>query len=254
MTGVSLNRALSKLGMASRSEATELIRAGRVTIDGRVVRDPLMKVVPERIRIAIDDQRSSRAAWTTIVLNKPRRVLTTRRDPEGRRTVYDLLPDDLRHLVPVGRLDFATTGLLILTTDTQLANWLTDPANEVPRRYSVTVRGSVDPETAARMEQGIEAGGERLAASRVTVRKRSQRETHLIVELTEGKNREIRRLFKAAGHEVTKLSRVAFGPLTLGDLQPGEWRRLSPQDLKSWVPKGTCGFDSHPRHQYNPID
>jgi 23S rRNA pseudouridine2605 synthase len=199
-----------------------LILAGRVTVAGRIVRDPATPVVLAA-RIAIDGRRRGRLPRRTIVLHKPRGVITTRRDPEGRRTVFDLLGDEAEGLVAAGRLDLATTGLLILTTETQLANRLTDPANGFIRRYVVTVRGEVTDEHARVMKDGIDG----MRAHSVFIRKRSKRETHLTVELTEGKNREVRRLCEAAGHEVTRLKRIAFGPIELGDLSPGEWRELT---------------------------
>src|SRR5262249_49975359 len=134
-----------------------------------------------------------------------------------------VLGGEAEGLVAVGRLDLATSGLLLLTTDTQLAERLTNPSNAIVRRYVVTARGHVSDEDCAAMERGIQ----NLRAASVLVRKRSRRETHLIVELTEGKNREIRRLFSAIGAEVTKLLRVAYGPIELGTLKPGEWRELT---------------------------
>jgi 23S rRNA pseudouridine2605 synthase len=226
--GVPLARALSKLGLASRSQARVLIEAGRVTIAGRVVRDPARLVHPERAQIQIDGVRAAPARWRTIVFHKPRGTVTTRRDPEGRPTVFDAIGEDAQALVAVGRLDLATSGLLILTTDTQLANWLTDPAHAIRRRYVVTVRGSLTDDDAAHMIAGIEG----LRARSVRVRKRSSRETHLIVDLDEGKNREIRRLCEAVGHEVTALKRVAFGPLELGTLPAGQWRDVSRAELR----------------------
>jgi 23S rRNA pseudouridine2605 synthase len=233
---VPLNRALSKLGIASRSEATRLIVDGRVSVDGRVVRDPQAAVVPERVSIAIDGQPGVRAEWRLLILNKPRGVVTTRRDPQGRQTVFDLVDDAASHLVAVGRLDLATSGLLLLTTDTRLADWLTDPANAVARVYTVTVRGEVRDEDVARLTAGVEAGGERLSAGEVQVRKRSRRETHLVLRLNEGRNREIRRLFEAIGHEVTRLKRVTFGGFDLGDLQPGRWREVTAAEVEQAIP------------------
>ena len=227
---VSLARALSKLGLASRAEARTLIGAGRVSVNGRVVTDPDRRVIPERLTIEIDGQRQEPAqARRIIVFHKPRGVITSRRDPEGRPTVFDLLGEAGRGLVAAGRLDRASTGLLILTNDTQFADRLTDPNHRVRRVYVVTVRGRVEPDTANQIERGLEVastGGrrERLAASHVTIRKASGRETHLLVELIEGKNREIRRLFDAVGHEVTRVHRIAFGDFQLGNLQPGQWR------------------------------
>src|SRR5262249_33932198 len=144
-----------KLGMASRVRARQLIAEGRVRVDGRVTRDPALAVVPEADALSIDGVRARRAGWRTIALHKPRGVVTTRRDPEGRRTVLDLVGDAAGSLVAVGRLDRASTGLLLLTTDTQLANALTDPANLVVRRYVVTVRGEWRDESTVHMCAGI---------------------------------------------------------------------------------------------------
>ena len=233
-----LARALSKLGLLSRTEAITAILAGRVQVDGRVICDPGHRVVPERVGVSIDGADTSPPRWRTIAFNKPRGVVTTRRDPQGRPTVYDALSKVhgqspvTEWLAPVGRLDAATSGLLLLTNDTQLAAWLTDPANAVVRVYRVTVRGRVSETAAQRLREGVLDRGERLSASSVTIRKASGRETHLIVELTEGKNREIRRLCAAIGHEVTSLARVAFGGLTLDDLRPGEWRDVSQADVR----------------------
>jgi 23S rRNA pseudouridine2605 synthase len=228
---VSLERALSKLGIASRTDARALIAGGRVAVDGRAVRDPLRPVVPERVAIAIDGEARAKAAARTILLHKPRGVVTTRRDPEGRPTAYDLVRDAGPHLQAIGRLDLASSGLLLFTTDTRLSGALTDPANEVPRVYVVTVRGTVDDEAVARLARGLPLDGGIVAPRRVTVRKRSGRETHLVVELAEGRNREIRRLFAALGREVTRLWRVAFGGVELGTLPPGRWRDLTDAEV-----------------------
>lgn len=220
---VALERALSKLRIASRSDAQRRIRDGHVTVNGRIVRDPRAPVHPERDRIAVAGAAAARPAWRAIAFYKPRGTVTTRLDPQGRPTVFDVLGEEADGLVAVGRLDLATAGLLILTTDTQLAERLTNPVNAIVRRYAVTARGYVSDEACAAMERGT---GELRAVS-VRARKRSRRETHLIVELTEGKNREIRRLLAAAGTEATRLLRIAYGPIELGSLHPGEWRPLT---------------------------
>jgi 23S rRNA pseudouridine2605 synthase len=225
---VRLDRALSKLGVASRAESRRLIEDGRVRVAGRIIRDPAALVVPEHRRITVDGATAAPRSWRTIAFHKPRGVVTTRSDPDGRTTVFDLLDEDLRSLVAVGRLDLASTGLLLLTTDTRLANDLTDPAKAIVRRYIVTVRGSVDDGEAERMVNGIDG----LRASSVVIRKRSARETHLVVELVEGKNREIRRMLESLGHPVTKLMRIAFGGVELGTLQPGEWREVSRGEIE----------------------
>ena len=235
---VALERALSKLGLASRSEGRQLVRDGAVTVNGRVETNPLAPVRPERDRIQVGGAPPSSRPWRTIAFHKPRGTMTTRKDPEGRRTVFDVLGAAGDGLIAVGRLDYATAGLLLLTTDTQLAEQLTNPRHSVVRRYAVTARGEVSDDECAALVRGI-SGRSRgsapsrasstgvLRASAATVRKRSRRETHLIVELTEGKNREIRRLFDAIGHPVTRLLRVAYGPIQLGPLQPGQWREVT---------------------------
>jgi 23S rRNA pseudouridine2605 synthase len=229
---VSLERALSKLGMASRSEARALVVSGRVSVDGRVVRDPARPVVPERLRVAIDGEPRQAAAALTVLLHKPRGVVTTRRDPDGRPTAYDLVRDAGPHLQAIGRLDLASSGLLLFTTDTRLSAALLEPASAVPRVYVVTVRGCVDDTSLEALSGGLTIGGAKVTP-RVTLRKRSRRETHLQVELVDGRNREIRRLFAAVGHEVTRLLRMSFGGVELGALPPGRWRRLTSDELRT---------------------
>jgi 23S rRNA pseudouridine2605 synthase len=193
--------------------------------------------VPEIARIALDGAPQRKAAWRTLLLHKPRGVVTTRRDPQDRKTIYDIIGEKGRGLIAVGRLDLATSGLLLLTSDTQLAEWITNPANEVPRIYAVTVRGSLTAEEARRLLSGIESRGDRLAASEVTIRKTSGRETHLTLELKEGKNKEVRRLLAVIGHDVTRLKRIKFGGLELGRLEPGQWRELSREELAAAFPR-----------------
>lgn len=234
---VPLARALSKLGIMSRSEAVKRVLAGDVRVSGRVVRDPGFPVVPERTRISIGDAIARRQPAVTILMNKPRGVVTTRRDPHGRRTVYDVVTSsELPYLAPVGRLDMASTGLLLLTNDTRLSDWLLNPANAVPRTYIVTVRGELSDANANRMRRGIRDRGDVLKAQEIEVLKRSTRETHARLDLVEGRNRELRRLFAACGHEVTRLKRVAFGRLQLGALTPGAWRIVEPPELRAAFP------------------
>lgn len=192
-----------------------------------MVTDPLAGVNPDRAAIVVNGRPAAARAWRTIAFYKPRGVVTTRRDPQGRRTVFDVLGSEADGLIAVGRLDLATAGLLLLTNDSQLAERLTNPKTGVVRRYAVTVRGDVGETSCRTLARGVEG----LRPHSLTVRKRSRRETHLIVELTEGKNREIRRLFHAIGADVTRLLRVAYGPIELGTLQPGDWRAVHRREV-----------------------
>ena len=225
-----LERVLSKLGLASRSQTRGWILEGRLKVNGKTVKDPLYPVNPGTDKVTLDGKEVNRKSRTTILLYKPRSVVTTRSDERGRRTVFDLLPDELRSLHPVGRLDMATTGLLLMTNDTGFSAYLTDPLNAIRRTYMVSVRGKVTDEEIQGLIRGISDRGEFLKPLTLTMRKSSNKESHLIVELTEGKNREIRRMCGSIGHEVTQLKRVAFGPFTLGDMQPGQFRYLTPEE------------------------
>lgn len=233
---VPLERALSKLGIVSRTQARVLIEDGRVRVNGTLRIDPGFRVVPETAVIEIDGRKVTRGPWRTILLYKPRSVVTTRSDEKGRPTVFTLLGEQASSMHSVGRLDFATSGLLILTNDTRLSAWLTAAANQVPRVYQVTVRGELSEQTLARARDGVLDRGEWLKPAAVELRKSSGKESHLSVELREGKNREIRRLFAALGHEVTRLKRVSFGGLTLGRLQPGEYREVSRAEVAAAFP------------------
>ena len=231
MGQVPLERALSKLGKMSRSETKRLIEEGRLAVNGRVIKDPAFLLVPETARITIDSKPVTRAASCTIMLYKPRGIVTTKSDEKGRKTIYDLLPAYLQHLHPVGRLDMASCGLLLMTTDTQLSNFLTCPDNEIPRVYAVSVAGRITDDEIKRLSEGIQDKGQLLKASSITLRKASNKESHLIVRLTEGKNREIRRMFEALGSEVIALKRIAFGKLELGKLTPGQFREVTKEEI-----------------------
>src|SRR5215471_11364536 len=228
---VSLGRALSKLGVLSRAQAITAVLDGRVRVNGRVERNPAVLVAPERTRLLVDGKPAVAAAWRTLLFHKPRGVVTTRIDPEGRRTIYDVLGEPGQGLIAVGRLDLATSGLLLLTSDTRLADWIADPAHAVPRVYAVTVRGRVSQDHVARLMSGEwEPHG-------VAIRKASGRETHLVVELRQGRNREVRRLFGSIDREVTRLVRIRLGGLELGSLEPGQWREASRQEIQRAFPE-----------------
>ena len=226
-----LERVLSKLGLASRSQTRGWILEGRLEVNGKTVKNPLHPVNPGIDKITLDGKDVYKKSPKTILLYKPRSVVTSRSDERGRRTIFDLLPDELQSFHPVGRLDMATTGVLLLTNDTSFSAYLTDPANAIRRTYVVSVKGKVTSEEVQKLIRGILDRGEFLKPLTLTLRKSSNKESHLIVELTEGKNREIRRMFESIGHEVTQLKRVAFGSLTLGDMQPGQFRYLTSAEI-----------------------
>lgn len=235
---VTLDRLLSKLGIASRTQAQEWIRAGRVRINQRLVRQPDIWVAWPGDAVTLDEQPLQPGAPRFILFHKPKGVVTTHADEKGRRTIFDLLPPELKRLHAVGRLDQATSGLLLLTNDSALSSHLTDPKQGVPRRYLVTVRGEVTDDTAQAAIDGLDDQGELVRCAELKIQKRSGRESHLEVTLTGGKNREIRRLFKALGHEVTRLRRVQFGPFAIGDLPPGAWRELPIEEAKALIDNG----------------
>ena len=229
---LTVDRLLSKLGIASRGTSQEWIRAGRVRINGRIIRDPATWVLWPKDSVSIDGQPIQDSVKRFVLFHKPKGVITTHSDEKGRKTIFDVLPANLGYMHAVGRLDQATSGLLLLTNDSALSSLLTDPTRQVPRLYLVTVRGELTEEARRAALDGLDDQGERLHCESVTIQKRSGRESHVAVTLTEGKNREIRRLFKALGHEVTRLRRIQYGPFVLSDLPPGSWREIPIEDAR----------------------
>lgn len=230
-------RGLSKLGVCSRSEGERLVAAGRVRVNGAIVRDVALRIVPERDVIEVDGKRVGRPERVYLALNKPRGLVTTRDDPQGRATIYECLADpSLPFVAPVGRLDKASEGLLLLTNDSRWSSSLLDPASHVDKVYHVQLRGLVDDALIARVAEGVVEAetGERLTVKRVSLlRTGSRSSAWLEITLDEGKNRHIRRLFTALGVEVLRLVRVAIGPLALGTLAKGEWRRLTDDEVRA---------------------
>ena len=241
--GVSLPRALSKLGLCSRSEGERLILAGRVRVNGRVAREPSLRVDLVRDAIRVDDADVSAAARVYIALNKPRGLVTTRSDPRDRETVYRCLEGSgLPFLSPVGRLDKASEGLLFFTNDTRWGAALASPESHVEKVYHVQV-GVVPTGTLARqVVDGVDVslpadgGTERLAAVRASVLRAGDRHGWLEVVLDEGRNRHLRRLLAALGVDVLRLVRVAIGGVVLGDLAKGAWRPLTAAEVRALRP------------------
>ncbi|SBV35113.1 Pseudouridine synthase [uncultured Stenotrophomonas sp.] len=246
-----LARVLSKAGLCSRSEAARRVQEGRVSVDGRVVRDPEFPVVPSRQQVLVDGVPLAPLRRWYVALNKPRGLVTTVRDEQGRDTVYRCFDGGgLPWLAPAGRLDKASEGLLLFSNDPEWAARLTDPATGPLKTYRVQVDGlparaagsladavQVDglPDAAqlARMCEGVDAAGEHLAAHAVQVLRHGQRTAWLEVVLAEGRNRHIRRLLQVLGFEVLRLVRVAIGPVQLGTLGKGQWRELQAEELRA---------------------
>lgn len=219
--------------MASRRAADTIIAAGRVRINGRIER-ALGSTVAQSDRIDVDGEPvTAPAAKTYLVLHKPVGVVTTMRDPQGRRTVADLVPRDARRVVPVGRLDYDSSGVLLLTDDGELAYRLTHPRFGVEKTYRVEIAGPVADEDVRAMRDGLALPALHTRPCRVRVLGTSRRRSSVELTLQEGKNRQIRRMLDALGYRILSLRRVRFGPVALGELRPGQARFLSARELKS---------------------
>ena len=227
-----LARVLSRLGVCSRSEAARRIEAGRVRVNGKVTRDHELPADIAVDSIEMDGVTLQARERVCIAVNKPRGLVVSAADERGRDTVYMLLRDaGLPWLAPIGRLDKASEGLLLLGNDPAWAARLTSPASHVAKTYRVQVRGLPDPEALQRLRAGVVDRGERLVAESVEVVGGGARNAWLEIVLTQGRNRQIRRMLAACGHEVLRLMRVAIGPLALGDLSKGTWRRLTDAEV-----------------------
>ena len=205
--------------------------AGRVTVNGEVASELGVRVVPGRDRVELDGEVVELSPSRWIVLYKPVGTLTTRSDPHGGKTIYDVLPTELRGLKYVGRLDRDAEGLLLMTNDGDAANALQHPSGEVEREYWVEVAGSVGPEGVHQLREGVDLEDGIAVAKSAQVLRRGSVTSELAIVLTEGRKREVRRMLSAVGHHVLRLSRLRFGPIRLGDLQPGEWRALADPEI-----------------------
>src|ERR1700692_4572486 len=240
---IGLARVLSKKGYCSRSQAAVLIRARRVPVNGRITPDPETPVQILRDRIEVDGSPLDKASPIYLVMNKPRGVFTTASDEQGRDTVYDLLQPGSPWVGPVGRLDKASEGLLLLTNDSEWAAKITEPASHLDKKYHVQVDRVADDDLLARITRGCAVAGgsadgsflerntgEHLRAKGARVLRRGDKNSWLEITLDEGKNRQIRRLLEAQGVRVLRLVRVSIGPLELGDLKKGSVRRLTAEE------------------------
>jgi 23S rRNA pseudouridine2605 synthase len=247
--GIRLQKILSAAGVASRRASEQLLIEGRVSVNGEVVRELGSKADPAKDDIRVDGRRiRTEIRHRYVALYKPRGYVTTRSDPQGRPTVIDLLGRDVGYIYPVGRLDYDSEGLLLLTTDGELAERLTHPRHEVERVYEAIVAGIPDEGAIEKLRRGIFIDGRRTAPAEVrrgaTV-KAGGSTTKLTISLREGRNRQVRKMCVAVGHPVRALTRVRMGSITLGRLRPGEWRDLTAAEIRAL--KGGAASGGRPR-------
>jgi len=229
-----LARVLSKRGVCSRGQAERWIRAGRVALDGRVVRDPEYPVASGQGGITLDGQAVGEVARTYVMFNKPRGLVVSAADERGRATIYDALnAPELPWLGPVGRLDKASEGLLLLSNDTAWAAGILEPSAHRAKTYHVQVDALPDPSLPARLRAGVVDRGEHLAVREAAWLRTGQKNAWLEIVLEEGRNRHLRRLLAAQGLNVLRLVRVAIGELALGDLPKGQWRYLDAAEVQA---------------------
>lgn len=230
---VRLNKFLASCGAASRRGADELIASGRVRVNSIIVTELGKMVETDNDTVTLDGKKVEPVSkMTYIMLYKPKGCITSLRDEKGRKTVYDYLDVEVPHLVPVGRLDYDTEGLLLLTNDGELVNRLAHPSGEVPKSYLVRAEGEFPEHILAKLRKGVEIDGVKTKRSKVKLLEQGEKEAKLLVTITEGRNRQVRRMFEAVERNVVFLKRVAIGDLRLGGLARGAWRYLREEEVE----------------------
>ncbi|MDH3975415.1 MAG: rRNA pseudouridine synthase [Deltaproteobacteria bacterium] len=234
MNLIRLQKILARAGVASRREAEKIILSGKVKVNGKTVTELGTKADPEKDLIQVEGRKLSFAEKKVYyLLNKPTGYVTTMKDPRGRKTVADLLSSIEVRVYPVGRLDYDTSGLLIITNDGETANNLTHPKKEVDKRYEAKVKGIPSQEALSKLEKGIMLEDGMTAPARTRLLKKEGTRAWVEIIIHEGRNRQVRRMFEAIGHRVIKLKRVSLGPLKLGSLAPGKIRPLTAKERES---------------------
>jgi 23S rRNA pseudouridine2605 synthase len=227
-----LQKYMASCGVASRRACEELISAGRVTVDGTVITLMGMQVEPDQT-VCVDGKRITPETEKHYILyHKPAGEMSTASDPEGRATVLDKFKDYPVRLYPVGRLDYDSEGLLLLTNDGDLAERMLHPSKEVEKTYLARVKGNVTAEEVSQLVKGVMIDGHLTSRAKVRVIHADERYTDLLITIHEGRNRQVRKMTEAIGHEVMMLRRVRFGPLTLGELKRGQWRELTGKEIE----------------------
>jgi 23S rRNA pseudouridine2605 synthase len=228
-----VQKVLARAGLASRRQAEELIAEGRVRVGGKRIDKQGMLVDPRRDSISVDGRRVAPEPLTYLLFHKPREVMCTMSDPLGRRSVVDYLRGVETRVVPVGRLDFQTSGVLLLTNDGDFARELLHPSRGVLKEYVLKLKGPVDAAGLDRLRERIDIGGKQTKSARVERLRADDNNTWLVVTLQEGKNRQVRRLAEHAGYRVMRLTRTRFAGLSADGLRPGEWRQLSAAEVRA---------------------
>src|SRR5689334_8340253 len=228
-----LERVISKAGLGSRTEARKWIAAGRVRVNGKSVRDPDAWVDLERDRVELDGKPLRRETRVYLLLYKPTGYITTHRDPQGRPTIYELLPEEDRYLFSAGRLDLETSGLIILTNDAQFAERMTNPEYHVPKTYLIKANRHLTDDDLDRLCNGVELRDGATRPAAVTRIREAGGKTVFEITITEGRNRQVRRMVEALDAKVLKLVRVAIGSIRIGDLPIGKVRELTPDEVRA---------------------
>lgn len=223
---------LSRNGVTSRRKAMDLVKSGRVLVNGEVVREPSTPVDSTIDHIVVDGREISKKAYDYILLNKPAGYVTTKSDPFAEKTVLDLLPSKYKHLFPVGRLDKDTEGLLLLTNDGDLTFILTHPKHNIDKIYFARVNGRLENQEKQKIEQGVILEGKKTAPAAIENIKDLTDATELTIKIHEGRKRQIRLMFEVVGHKVVYLKRLTQGPIELGNLEKGKWRNLTPREIE----------------------
>ncbi len=230
---VRLQKFISEAGVASRREGEKLILAGRVVVDGQVARLLGTKIDPAKNEVSLDGRPLRPLAKRFVALNKPAKFLCTRRDTHERRTVFDLLPADWGHLFTIGRLDADSEGLILLTNDGEFCQKVAHPSHGLLKTYRVTLAKRLETDALKQLTSGLRDKGEFLKAKRARLLSANNTRSEAELVLAEGKNREVRRMFKALGYRVLRLQRVTVGPVKLGELPLGRWRLLNRAEIAS---------------------
>jgi 23S rRNA pseudouridine2605 synthase len=246
---VRVQKFLSEAGLCSRRAAEEWLREGRIRINGEVVRTPGTRVDPSQDQVEVDGRpvQPDFASKIMLMLNKPQAFVCTAKDPQQRRTVFELLPRGLPRVISVGRLDYASEGLLLFTNDGDLANAMMHPSGGLLREYEVKVKGHPTRREAQKVARGFEEQGHTLAPVDVSFLRRTRKNCWYRILLSEGRNREVRRIFEHAEIDVLRLIRTGYGPIELGDLRTGEVRELGSDEIKRL--REACGMPTSQRRK-----